>query len=78
MKRIFGLVCLLVLMVTVLTACGKFTCADCGQEKHGKSHVLNVAGEEFTLCNDCYNAYQEKRAEANRVVKDGIGDMTKI
>ncbi len=65
-------------MVTVLTACHKSTCADCGQVAKGKEYVLNVAGDEFSLCNDCYNAYQEKRAETNRLVKDGIGDMTQI
>lgn len=78
MKRIIGIVCLLLAMVTVLTACNKFTCADCGQVVKGKEHVLDVAGEEFSLCNDCYNAYQERRAEVDRVVKDGIGDLTKI
>lgn len=78
MKRIIGIVCLLLAMVTMLAACNKFTCADCGQVVKGKEHVLDVAGEEFSLCNDCYNAYQERRAEVDRVVKDGIGDLTKI
>jgi len=78
MKRIIGIVCLLVLMVTMLTACNKFTCADCGQVVKGKEYVLDVAGEEFSLCNDCYNEYQERRAEVDRIVKDGIGDLTQI
>ena len=78
MKRIIGIVCLLLVMVTMLAACSKYTCASCKETRRGDPCVLEVAGEKFTLCNACYQEYQKKQAEMNAPVKDGVGDLTKI
>lgn len=47
----------LLLMVTVaalaLTACGKFTCDICGEEKSGKQYKTEMFGEKIVYCSDC-------------------------
>ena len=63
MKKIIALGCLTIVMATLLTACGKFTCDTCKQEKSGKKHTKDVLGEEIVMCDDCYDAY-EKAADA--------------
>lgn len=44
------------LLSVFLTACGKFTCDICGQEKSGKRYTVDLlgTGDEMTICEDCY------------------------
>lgn len=77
MKRIAAILCLL-LALTMLCGCGPFTCAGCQREVHGKRHVLEVAGEEFPLCKDCYREYAEKKETLDDAVKGGYGDLTAV
>ena len=54
MKKVFALVILAGLLLT-LTACGKkFTCDLCMQEKSGKQHTSESMGVKVTVCDDCY------------------------
>lgn len=52
-KRVAAVVMLMALMLT-LTACGKFTCDICGQEKGGKKHENDMLGEKIVMCDDCF------------------------
>ena len=54
MKKLIALVLLVVMMATMLAACGKFTCDICDEEKSGKQYEGAVLGEEFIACEDCY------------------------
>lgn len=56
-KKIAAL--LLVVVATMsLTACGKFTCDICGEEKTGKSYKTEVWGQDVVICKDCYEDIQ--------------------
>lgn len=59
MKKIIGILVLAVAMVTMLTACGKFTCDLCGEEKSGEKHESELLGQEVVICDDCYTALDE-------------------
>ena len=59
MKKWMGLSLLAVVMVMMLTACGKFECGMCNEEKSGKKHKTEVFGEEIVICDDCYEDIQE-------------------
>ena len=59
MKKFIGILVLVVAMVTMLTACGKFTCDLCGKEKGGKKHESELLGQEVVICDDCYTAIDE-------------------
>ena len=52
MKKLTALL-MVVIMALSFTACGKFVCGLCGQEKFGKKHEKNVLGYEIVICNDC-------------------------
>ena len=54
MKRILALVIVLVLSMTLLAGCGKFTCDNCGEEKSGEKHEAEYQGEEAVFCDDCW------------------------
>ena len=55
-KRIWALI-LVVIMALSLTACGgKFTCDVCGKEKTGKSHSTELFGQKVLICDDCYES----------------------
>ena len=41
-------------LMATLTACGKFVCDTCGEEKSGKKHTQSLFGEEIVICDDCY------------------------
>lgn len=58
MKRKISFLLLIVAVVMSLTACGKFTCDFCGEEKSGKNHKSNMMGEDVVICQDCYNEMQ--------------------
>ena len=64
MKKVLAVVCALVLMLA-LTACSKFECDICGEEKTGKQHKRTILGEKVTMCDDCHEAF-EKAEDALR------------
>ena len=59
MKKIISIVALLLALTFVLTACGKFTCDLCGEEKSGKKHEETVFGQELVYCDDCYEDLED-------------------
>ncbi len=58
MKKRLAALMLVVATMFSLTACGKFTCDSCGEEKTGKSHKESLFGIEMIMCDDCYQATQ--------------------
>ena len=61
MKKKATALLLVIATALTLTACGKFTCDMCGQEKSGKSYTTEVLGEKITICKDCHDDIQELR-----------------
>ena len=59
MKRMICLVLLVVVAVTTLAACGKFTCDMCGEEKSGKKYTREMLGVEIEICKDCQKELEE-------------------
>lgn len=59
MKRLISILLLVVVLATMLTACGKFTCDMCGEEKTGKKHEESMLGESIVICDDCYKALED-------------------
>ena len=59
MKKFIALGCLTIVMAMLLTACGKFTCDICQEEKSGEKHTKDVLGEEIVMCDDCYTAAED-------------------
>ena len=54
MKKLLCICALVVMLLTMLTACGgKFECDLCGKEKSGKKYTKEVLGEEIVYCGDC-------------------------
>ena len=53
MKKLICILLVVVMMATMLTACGKFKCDLCGEEKSGKKYTGEVLGEEVEYCKDC-------------------------
>ena len=54
MKKLISILLLVVVLVTMLTACGKFKCDLCRDEKTGKKYETEVFGQEVEICKDCY------------------------
>ena len=52
MKKIIAVICVLAALFA-LTACGKFKCDICGQEKSGDKHEVEILGRTLTVCDDC-------------------------
>ncbi len=62
MKKKVSLICLLLTVLFLLTACGgTFTCDLCGTEKTGRKHVSDVYGMKMTICDDCYTGIANLR-----------------
>ena len=59
MKRLICVLMLVAIMATMLTACGKFKCDVCGEEKTGKKYERELLGEEIDICKDCYKELEE-------------------
>ena len=59
MKKVICLVLLVVMLLTMLTACGKFECELCGEEKFGSKNQGEVLGMTITYCNDCKEGLKE-------------------
>lgn len=67
MKKIIIAILALSALVVGMTACGKFTCDLCGEEKTGKKHTEEFLGEELVYCNECYEGMED--------VGDALGDL---
>ena len=59
MKKLICVVLLVVVIATMLTACGKFKCDLCGEEKSGKKYERELFGQEIDICKDCYKDLEE-------------------
>lgn len=59
MKKKISLVLITLVATLSLTACGKFTCDLCGEEKSGKSYSYELLGSKLTICNDCYKEIKD-------------------
>ena len=55
MKKLICLLLVVVMMATMLAACGKFECEVCGEEKSGKKYTEEILGREITYCQDCHD-----------------------
>jgi len=66
-KRLMACVLLAVMLLMLLTACGKktFTCANCGRTVKEKPHNVEIFGEKAQLCGDCYKGYKELKDGAD-------------
>ena len=65
MKKIIGLLLLVLTFATMLTACGEFECESCGKEKSGKKHTVEILGEKAEICDDCYEEIKELKDAFN-------------
>ena len=69
MKKLLAIVALVLLMVTMLTACSsKVKCAICQQEKPGST--IEYMGEEVDVCDDC-----QEGLEAVEDALEGLEDL---
>ncbi len=62
MKKIICMALVIFTIAACLVGCGgskKFTCNECGEEKTGKKHSLEISGEKATLCEECYKENKE-------------------
>lgn len=59
MRKKLSILAITLIASMMLTACGKFTCDSCGEEKSGKSYTTTMWGEKVTLCKDCYQELKE-------------------
>jgi hypothetical protein len=59
MKKLICILLLVVVLASLFTACGKFECDACGEEKSGKKYKEEIFGKEVVICKDCYNDLQE-------------------
>lgn len=69
MKRKITVVLIAVFAMMSLTACGKFTCDFCGEEKSGKKYKVEWEDEEAVLCEDCYEGFQELQSSLESLQK---------
>ena len=59
MKKFVALLLVVVLMATMLCACGSFKCDLCGKEKSGKKYTENLLGQEISYCSDCKDSLED-------------------
>lgn len=69
MRKKVTVLLLTVATVLSLTACGKFTCDNCGEEKSGTSYKVKILGEEMTFCKDCKKEWDEVQKELKNLLK---------
>ena len=67
MKKLICVLLVVVMMATLLTACGKFKCDVCGEEKSGKKYTEEILGEEIEMCKDCHEKAEE--------LEEGLEDL---
>ncbi len=53
MKKFIAIV-ICVISLLCLTACKKFTCGLCYEEKTG-GHEIDMFGKTYTICDECYD-----------------------
>ena len=53
MKRLVAILCAVVAMTALLTACGKFKCDRCGVESDGAKYDVQINGEKAVVCESC-------------------------
>lgn len=72
MKKLISVVALLLVLATMLTACSKFKCALCKEEKGGKQYDHELAGGvKVVLCEDCH----EKVENGTQQLDDLVGKV---
>ncbi len=59
MKRLIAMALLGATVLSFAACGGKFTCDECGEEKTGKKHTIEIAGEKGTMCAECYEENKE-------------------
>ena len=57
MKKLIAVLCMVLVMATMLTAC-KFTCDICEEEKSGKKQTGELNGKKVVYCEDCESEYK--------------------
>ena len=67
MKKLICVLLVVVMMATLLTACGKFKCDVCDEEKSGKKYTEEILGEEIEMCKDCHEKAEE--------LEEGLEDL---
>lgn len=77
MKKFIAVICLVIAMATLLTACGKFKCDLCDKEFDRKEKVFyefrNDAGkkDKYNVCEDCNEILKDlEDDEAEAMLKD--------
>lgn len=63
MKKLISLLLVVVILATMLTACGDFTCDMCFEEASGDGHTIEVLGSKEHVCDDCYEEYKALERE---------------
>ena len=58
MKKFICILLLVVVLASLFTACGKFECDGCGEEKSGRKYKREAQGETFVLCEECNDALE--------------------
>lgn len=69
MRKKVSVLLLTVATVFSLTACGKFTCDLCNEEKSGSSYKTTFMGVEMTVCKDCKKEIDAAKKELNDMFK---------
>lgn len=69
MRKKVTVLLLTVATVFSLTACGKFTCDGCKEEKTGKSYTVSFMDEKMTLCKDCKEEWDALKKEVQGMLK---------
>ena len=70
MKKFFAIALLVIMMVSLLTACGKFECELCKEEKSGKKHKEEVLGQEVVICDECHDGLEALKDAASELMSD--------
>ncbi|MBQ8551135.1 MAG: hypothetical protein IJ426_07350 [Clostridia bacterium] len=61
MKKIFAVMLAVLMMASLLCACGEktFKCDCCGENKKSKEHKIELFGVEMVVCEDCRDEIEE-------------------
>ena len=63
-KKMIAVICLVIAMTTLLTACGKFKCDLCDKEFDRKEKSFYKTDEgKWNLCQDCYEKVEQLEDE---------------
>lgn len=65
MKRVIGVVSVIMLTVVLSCGCGKktYTCGWCGSTVTQSPHHAKILGQEIELCDDCYKGIKEMQTQ---------------